>query len=141
MHFFVDKEYSQECVVRIRDAHIETDTGKSIHENGNVLLDYNRAGTPLIEIVTYPDFISADEVIAFLKELQRIAKYNNIGDAEMEKGQMRVDVNISLRPKDEEALRTRVEMKNMSSFSAVRRAIKHEYERQVAIYQDWWEPS
>jgi len=94
---FTDKEFSQTCTVRIRDAHIETDTGKTIQEGGKAYLDFNRAGTPLVEIVTHPDFRSPDEVIAFLQELQRIAKYNALSDAEMEKGQMRCDVNISLR--------------------------------------------
>jgi aspartyl-tRNA(Asn)/glutamyl-tRNA(Gln) amidotransferase subunit B len=96
--FYVDSEYSEEREVRIRDAHIETDTAKSSHQGDAVLLDFNRAGTPLVEIVTYPDFRSDDEVIAFLKELQRVARYNMIGDADMDKGQMRCDVNISLRP-------------------------------------------
>lgn len=132
--FFVDKEFSQMCNVRIRDAHIETDTGKTTQEDGKVYLDYNRAGTPLVEIVTHPDFRSADDVVAFLQELQRLARYNTISDAEMEKGQMRVDVNISLREEGETTFRTRVEMKNMSSFSAVRRAIDHEVTRQTAVY-------
>lgn len=137
IYFFVDKEFSKSCNIRIHNAHIETDTGKTIHtDRETVLLDYNRAGTPLVEIVTHPDFRSADEVIAFLQELQRLAKYNQISDAEMEKGQMRVDVNISLREERETSLRTRVEMKNMSSFSAVRRAIDHEEKRQSKIYEE-----
>ena len=95
--FFVDKEFTETKTVTIRDAHIEIDTGKTSQENGTALLDYNRSGTPLVEIVTQPDFRSDDEVVAFLQELQRIAKYNKLSDAEMEKGQMRCDVNISLR--------------------------------------------
>lgn len=137
MRFYVDKEFTETCEIHIENAHIETDTGKTIHtDKGTVLLDYNRAGTPLVEIVTAPDFRSADEVIAFLKELQRIARYQGISHAEMEKGQMRCDVNISLREIGEEAYRTRVEVKNMSSFSAVRRAIEHEQERQTKIYAE-----
>lgn len=135
--FFVDKEFSKAKHVRIRDAHIETDTWKTTQENGMAYLDYNRAATPLVEIVTHPDFRSADEVIWFLQELQRIARYNNFSDAEMEKGQMRCDVNISLREEWSTELRTRVEMKNMSSFSAVRRAIEHEVERQTVVYAAW----
>ncbi|USN54408.1 MAG: hypothetical protein H6765_07735 [Candidatus Peribacteria bacterium] len=131
---WVDPEFSVQKLIRIRDAHIETDTGKSVSQDGKVWLDYNRAGSPLVEVVTHPDFRSADEVVAFLKELQRIARYNDISDADMERGQMRVDVNISLRPLGEESYRTRVEMKNMNSFSAVRRAIEWEVARQTAIY-------
>ncbi len=135
VEFYIDDEFTTSARVRIRDAHIEIDSWKSIHVGENVLLDYNRSGTPLVEIVTHPDFRGADEVIAFLKELQRIARYQNVSDAEMESGQMRVDVNISLRPIGQEAYGTRVELKNMNSFSAVRRAIDHEYERQKVLYE------
>lgn len=133
VHFYVDKEYSKMEVVRIRDAHIETDTGKSTREGQKVMLDYNRAGTPLVEIVTHPDFTCTEGVVAFLKELQRRAQYNKISDAELENGQMRVDVNISLKPVGETRLGTRVEMKNMNSFSAIVRAIESEVERQAAL--------
>ncbi len=132
--FYVDESFSEIASIGIRDAHIEIDTGKSTHVGDKVLLDYNRSGTPLVEIVTHPDFRSADQVIAFLKELQRIARYQGVSDAEMESGQMRCDVNISIRPVGEEALRPRGELKNMNSFSAVRRAIDHEFHRQKNIY-------
>jgi aspartyl-tRNA(Asn)/glutamyl-tRNA(Gln) amidotransferase subunit B len=128
--FFVN-QFSQERSVTIRDAHMETDTAKMIHDGGQALIDYNRAGTPLVEVVTWPDFCDADDVSEFLKELQRIARYNNISDADMEKWQMRVDVNISIRRSDDAPLGTRVELKNINSFGAVRRAIEHEYIRQV----------
>lgn len=131
--FYVDSEYSEEREVRIRDAHIETDTAKSSHQGDAVLLDFNRAGTPLVEIVTYPDFRSDDEVIAFLKELQRVARYNMIGDADMDKGQMRCDVNISLRPVWVDRYGTKVEIKNMNSFGSIRRAIAYEQTRQEAL--------
>jgi aspartyl-tRNA(Asn)/glutamyl-tRNA(Gln) amidotransferase subunit B len=77
---------------------LENDTGKSTRDGKKLMLDFNRAGTPLVEIVTQPDFRSSQEVVAFLKELQRIIKLNNIGDAQLENGQMRADVNISIRP-------------------------------------------
>jgi aspartyl-tRNA(Asn)/glutamyl-tRNA(Gln) amidotransferase subunit B len=84
VHFFVE-QFAQERKVTIRQAHMETDTAKMIHDGGQALIDYNRAGTPLVEVVTGPDFSDADEVSEFLKELQRIARYNNISDADMEK--------------------------------------------------------
>ena len=130
--FFVD-QFAEERSVTIRDAHMETDTAKMIHDGGQALIDYNRAGTPLVEVVTGPDFSDADEVSEFLKELQRIARYNNISDADMEKWQMRVDVNISIRTSDDAPLGTRVELKNINSFGAVRRSIEHEYMRQVSL--------
>lgn len=96
-----------------------------------MLLDFNRAGTPLIEIVTGPDFSSAEEAVEFAKEIQRIAKWNQISDADMEKGQMRVDVNVSIRPSLDAPFGTRVELKNINSFSAIKRAIDAEVARQL----------
>lgn len=133
MSFWVDKEFTVLKKVAIRDAHIETDTGKTNQINGWVALDRNRAGTPLVEIVTQPDFSSSDEVIAFLKELQKTVRLHDISDAELESGQLRCDVNISLRPAGHEWLGTRVEMKNMSSWSAIAEAIHHEQIRQEQI--------
>ncbi len=132
--FWVDNEFTQSKTVTIRDAHIEIDSGKTTHTATWNLLDYNRAGTPLVEIVTHPDFRDAPEVTAFLKEIQRIAKRNNLSDADMEKGQMRADVNISLRLPGEKSYGIKVEIKNMNSFSAVRRAIDFEYKRQSTLY-------
>ena len=85
--------------------------------------------------MTGPDFHEADEVSEFLKELQRIVRYNGISDADMEKGQMRVDVNVSIRKSNDAPLGTRVELKNINSFGAVRRAIEHEYTRQVSLVE------
>lgn len=138
--WFVDNEFTEEKSVRIRDAHIETDTGKSVREWNIVSLDYNRAGTPLVEIVTHPDFRSGDEVVSFLKELQRRARFQWVSDAEMESGQMRVDVNISLRKHWDTSFNPRVELKNMNSFSAVQRAIESEYARQAALYDNNGQP-
>ncbi len=135
--FFVDNEYSQERIIHIQDAHMESDTGKMIHQWWEALLDFNRAWTPLVEIVTKPDFTSSDEVVEFLKELQRIVRYNNIADADMEKWQMRCDVNISIRKSETDPYGTRAELKNMNSFSAIKRAIQNEYDRQLALYNKW----
>ncbi|HMS91706.1 MAG TPA: Asp-tRNA(Asn)/Glu-tRNA(Gln) amidotransferase subunit GatB [Candidatus Absconditabacterales bacterium] len=132
--FFLNN-YTHEKIINIQDAHMENDTGKMIHDHGQALIDFNRAGTPLVEIVTLPDFRNAEEVIEFLKELQRIVRYNDIADADLEKGQMRVDVNISLRESENDPYGTRAEIKNINSFGMIKRAIEHEQARQEKIYQ------
>lgn len=133
VNFFLDN-YTKEKTVHIQDAHMECDTGKMIHNEWVALLDFNRAGTPLVEIVTLPDFRSVEEVVEFLKELQRIVRFNDIADADLEKGQMRVDVNISLRNSEKDPYGTRAEIKNINSFWMIKRAIEHEQARQEAIY-------
>lgn len=135
--FWVDKEFTVLKTVKIRDAHIETDTGKTNQTDEGILVDRNRAWTPLVEIVTQPDFSTSDEVVAFLKELQKVARLHNISNAELESWQLRCDVNISLRPVGHEWLGTRVEMKNMSSWSAIAEAIHHEQIRQEQILDAW----
>lgn len=130
LSFFLEG-FEKEKKVWITEAHLECDTAKSFHLWGNMLLDFNRAGTPLIEIVTGPDFSSAEEAVEFAKEIQRIAKWNQISDADMEKGQMRVDVNVSIRPSLDAPFGTRVELKNINSFSAIKRAIDAEVARQL----------
>lgn len=132
--FFLNN-FTEEKSIEILDAHMECDTAKMIHNGGEAMIDFNRAGTPLVEVVTGPDFSSADEVVEFLKELQRIVRYNDIADADLEKGQMRVDVNISIRESLDAPLGTRVEIKNMNSFSAIKRAIENEEARQIKIYE------
>ena len=134
--FFVNN-YEEEKKIRILDAHMENDTAKMIHEWWQSLIDFNRAGTPLIEIVTWPDFSNDDEVVEFLKELQRIVRYNNISNADMEKWQMRVDVNISIRKNESDPLWTRIELKNINSFWMIKRAILHEYNRQKTLLEKW----
>lgn len=134
--FFVNN-YEEEKKIRILDAHMENDTAKMIHEWWQSLIDFNRAGTPLIEIVTWPDFSNDDEVVEFLKELQRIVRYNNISNADMEKWQMRVDVNISIRKNESDPLWTRVELKNINSFWMIKRAILHEHNRQKTLLEKW----
>ncbi|NUJ97546.1 Asp-tRNA(Asn)/Glu-tRNA(Gln) amidotransferase subunit GatB [Candidatus Gracilibacteria bacterium] len=117
----------------IHHMHLENDAGKLIHVGGRTLCDYNRAGSPLMEIVTEPVFYDKEEVMEFLKELQKMFRAYEISDADMEKGQLRCDVNISIRPTGEQKLGTRVELKNLNSFSSVGRAIESEYARQVRI--------
>ena len=130
--FFLEG-FEKELKVWITEAHLECDTAKSFHQGGQMLLDFNRAGTPLIEIVTWPDFDSAEAAVEFAKEIQRIAKRNYISDADMEKGQMRVDVNVSIRPSVDDPFGTRVELKNINSFSAIKRAIDAEVARQIQL--------
>jgi len=117
----------------IHHMHLENDAGKLIHAGGKTLCDYNRAGSPLMEIVTNPVFSSAEEVMEFLKELQKMFRYYGVSDADMEKGQLRCDVNLSVRKIGETKLGTRTEMKNLNSFSAIGRAIENEYKRQLKI--------
>lgn len=136
VNFFI-KDYEEEKKIRIERAHIENDAGKTIHEWDKCLLDYNRAWTPLVEIVTYPDFTSSEEVIEFIKELQRRVRFNNIWDANMEKGQLRCDVNISIKEKWSQKLWSKVELKNINSFWAIDRAIDFEFKRQSEILENW----
>lgn len=135
---FLSEDFSQGYRVAIREAHLEVDSAKTIHDADAAFLDFNRAGTPLVEVVTQPDFYSADQVASFLKELQRILKYNDISDADMEKWQLRVDVNLSIRPSWDDKLYTRVELKNMNSITAIKKAIDVEYNRQVAVVFGGW---
>ena len=126
--------------IRIERAHLEEDAAKNIHRNGQTLVDFNRAGTPLVEIVTRPDFRSPKEAKAFLQELRRIMRYLGVSNADMEKGHLRCDANISLRPVDERGLpigRTyypKTEVKNMNSFKAVERALEFEIVRQTDLW-------
>jgi len=117
--------------IKIRRIHLEEDTGKLIHDRGKdySLVDFNRAGVPLMELVTEPDITSAIEARKFAQELQLIFRYLGISDADMEKGQMRVEANISLN------MGTKVEVKNLNSFRSVERAIEYEIERQKNVLQ------
>ncbi len=119
--------------IRIQRAHLEEDAGKSLHENHKTLtaLDFNRAGVPLLEIVTDPDFRTIEEVIAYLKTLHHLVRYLGISDGNMQEGSFRADVNLSIRPKGQEAFGTRVEIKNLNSFKFIERAIEVETERQI----------
>ncbi len=117
--------------VRLNRIHLEEDVAKSTHLGNSSLIDFNRAGTPLMEIVSEPDIESAEEAGAYLRSLQMILQQGGISDADMEKGQLRCDVNISLRRKESDPLGAKIELKNLNSISAVRRAIAHEIDRQA----------
>ena len=117
--------------VKLDHIHLEEDAAKLTHFGNYSLVDYNRGGTPLMEIVSAPDLTTPDEAYAYLKSLQQIMVCTGISDADMEKGQMRCDVNISLRPKGQVELGAKIEMKNINSMSAARRALIYEIRRQA----------
>lgn len=117
--------------VQLTRIHLEEDVGKLNHYDEESLVDYNRAGTPLIEIVSEPDMFSADEVFAFLTSLRQTLIYAGISDCDMEKGQLRCDANVSVRPVGSNTLGTKVEIKNMNSISGVRNGVIHEISRQI----------
>ena len=123
--------------IGIHEIHMEDDAGKLLHDpaSGLTLVDYNRSGVPLIEIVTEPDFANADEVVAFLEQLRLMVRYLGVSDGKMQEGSMRADVNLSVREAGCEVLGTRTEMKNMNSFAAIRRAVTAEAARQIAILE------
>ncbi len=117
--------------VKLDHIHLEEDAAKLTHYGSYSLVDYNRGGTPLMEIVSAPDLTSPEETYAYLKSLQQILICGGISDADMEKGQMRCDVNVSLRPKGQQELGAKIEMKNINSMSAARRALIYEIARQA----------
>jgi len=119
--------------VRITRAHLEEDVGKNFHFERNSGVDFNRAGVPLMEIVPEPDLTSADMAYAYLNALLEILRYGNISDGDMEKGMVRCDVNVSVRPKGAKELGAKIEIKNMNSFSGVRRALEYEIPRQIEV--------
>ncbi|NQY02136.1 MAG: Asp-tRNA(Asn)/Glu-tRNA(Gln) amidotransferase subunit GatB [Halieaceae bacterium] len=124
--------------IGITRAHLEEDAGKSLHEDfqGQTGIDLNRAGTPLLEIVTEPDFRSAEQAVAYLKSLHSLVTYLGISDGNMAEGSMRCDINLSLRPSGTDELGTRTEIKNVNSFRFVERAIRFESARQLDILED-----
>jgi aspartyl-tRNA(Asn)/glutamyl-tRNA(Gln) amidotransferase subunit B len=111
--------------------HLEEDVAKSFHFESSTAIDFNRAGTPLMEIVSQPDINSPDEAFAFLTALKQILMYGGVSDADMEKGQLRCDCNISVRPEKQQELGAKIEIKNMNSISGVRRALTYEVQRQT----------
>ena len=122
--------------VRLNRIHLEEDAGKLIHnENIGSLIDYNRGGVPLIEIVTEPDISSADEAVEFVTKLRNTLIYTGVAQCKMEEGGMRCDVNLSIKPKGSETFGTRTEMKNLNSFKMIERAIKVETERQIDLIE------
>ena len=125
-------------IVGIHEIHMEEDAGKLIHNEWEdcSLVDYNRSGVPLIEIVSEPDMRSAEEVIAYLEKLRLIIQYLGASDCKLQEGSMRADVNLSVREVGTEAFGTRTEMKNLNSFKAITRAIEGEKERQIDLIED-----
>lgn len=124
--------------IRLRRAHLEEDAGKSLHDAGTngSRVDFNRAGTPLLEIVSEPDMRSADEVVAYLKTLRDILMYLEVCDGNMEEGSLRCEPNLSLRPLGQKALGTKVELKNINSFKFVKDAIDYEIRRQTKVLSE-----
>lgn len=124
--------------IGITRAHLEEDAGKSLHEEfpNYTGIDLNRAGTPLIEIVSEPDIRSAKEAVAYMKKIHSLVRYLGISDGNMQEGSFRCDANVSMRPKGQEELGTRTETKNLNSFRFVERAINHEIERQIDVLEE-----
>jgi len=124
--------------IGITRAHLEEDAGKSLHENYDNLtaIDLNRAGTPLLEIVSEPDMRSAAEAVAYLRKIHELVRYLDISDGNMQEGSFRCDANVSVRPKGQQALGTRSEIKNINSFKFVDKAIRYEVERQIDLLED-----
>jgi aspartyl-tRNA(Asn)/glutamyl-tRNA(Gln) amidotransferase subunit B len=130
-------------VIRIRRVHLEEDTGKLQHQENQTLVDFNRSGVPLVEIVTEPDFRNLEEVDEYLKKLQRIIRYLDISNADMEKGSMRIEPSISIKPNpksqspmpNDQLPKYRVELKNINSFRFARKALEYEIERQTEILE------
>jgi aspartyl-tRNA(Asn)/glutamyl-tRNA(Gln) amidotransferase subunit B len=121
--------------VRVRRAHLEEDAGKNVHEGGSgmSLVDFNRAGTPLLEIVTEPDLNSSEEVVAYLKALRDLLMYLEVCDGNMEEGSFRCEPNLSLRPVGQTTFGTKVELKNINSFKFVKDAVDYEVKRQTKV--------
>ena len=127
-----------EKTIRITRAHLEEDAGKSLHEQfpGMTGIDLNRAGTPLLEIVSEPDMRSPAEAVAYLRKLHSLVRTLEICDGNMQEGSFRCDANISIRRHGDKTLGTRTELKNINSFRFVERALHHEIERQIAVVED-----
>ena len=124
--------------INVTRAHLEEDAGKSVHEGfGNFTgIDLNRAGTPLIEIVSEPEMSSAEEAVAYMKKIHTLVRYLEISDGNMQEGSFRCDANVSIRASGDTTLGTRAEIKNINSFRFVEQAINHEVERQIDILED-----
>ena len=120
-------------VIRIERLHMEEDTAKQFHYDAGTLIDFNRAGTPLVEIVSEPDIRSGREAMAYVEKLRQTLYYLGVSDVKMEEGSMRCDVNISLRPVGTEKFGVKTEIKNLNSISNVQKAVEYEIERQTQI--------
>ncbi len=135
-HLEIDFPDGSSKTIGITRAHLENDAGKNIHAHDCSHVDLNRAGTPLLEIVSEPDMRSSEEAILYLKKLHSIVRYIDISDANMQEGSFRCDVNISIRPKGDTNLNTRCEIKNMNSFKFIEKAIKYEVNRHIEAWED-----
>ncbi len=122
--------------IRINHIHMEEDAGKLVHQGGDVYVDYNRGGVPLLEIVTEPDISSSEEAKEYVEKLQMIMRYIGVSDCKMQEGSMRCDVNVSVKPQGSEKLGTRTEIKNMNSITFMTKAIDYEYERHSEIIEN-----
>jgi aspartyl-tRNA(Asn)/glutamyl-tRNA(Gln) amidotransferase subunit B len=122
-------------LVRVRRAHLEEDTAKLSHQGGHALVDYNRAGVPLLEIVSEPDMHTVEAVLAYAMEIRAILRYLGVNSGDMEKGVLRFEANVSVRPLGSDELRTRTEIKNLNSFRALTRATAYEIQRQAELYE------
>ncbi|VAW77188.1 Aspartyl-tRNA(Asn) amidotransferase subunit B @ Glutamyl-tRNA(Gln) amidotransferase subunit B [hydrothermal vent metagenome] len=133
----IDLEEGETRRIGITRAHLEEDAGKSLHEDfhGETGIDLNRAGTPLLEIVSEPDLRSAKQAVAYMKKIHALVRYLDICDGNMQEGSFRCDANVSMRPKGQEELGTRAEIKNINSFRFVERAINFEIERQIDVLE------
>src|SRR6516225_9786951 len=121
--------------VRLVRIHLEEDVAKSFHFENSTGIDFNRAGTPLMEIVTQPEINSPEEAFAFLTSLRQILIYGGVSDVDMEKGQLRCDCNVSVRSEEQTELGAKIEIKNMNSISGVRRALAYEIQRQISLLE------
>ncbi len=136
VHGWVDFEFNGRVArVRITRAHLEEDVGKNFHFERHSGVDFNRAGVPLLEIVSEPDITSADMAYEYLNALKDILVYGQVSDCDMEKGMVRCDVNVSVRPKGSQELGAKIEIKNMNSFSGVRKALEFEIPRQIRLLE------
>ena len=129
----IKKEDGSEKEIGVTRLHLEDDAGKLTHTSGGTLVDYNRSGTPLMEIVSEPDMRNVEEASLYARQLQKIVRYVGASDADMEKGQMRFDPNISLRPVGQKEFGVRAEVKNLNSFRSLEKAVAYEIERQTEI--------
>ncbi len=133
---YLDIEADDEAYrIALTRIHIEEDAGKLTHVADGSLVDYNRGGVPLLEIVTEPDIRSAAQAFAFAKTVRNILLYAGVSDCKMQEGSLRFDVNLSVRPEGQEAFGTRTEMKNLSSFRVLQKAIEYEYKRQIKVIE------
>ena len=133
---YIDFEDGSTKRIGVTRAHLEEDAGKNIHHGSVSHVDLNRAGTPLLEIVSEPDMRSSEEAVLYLKKLHAILRYLDISDANMQEGSFRCDANVSIRPKGDTKLYTRAEIKNLNSFKFIQKAIDYEVERQREAWED-----